>query len=137
MDLNKVTLIGNLTRDPETKEVGSKKVVRFGLATNDIWKDKKTNEKKETVIFHNVVAWDGLGETVNKYLKKGNKVFIEGRINNRAYLDKNDVRKTRSEVVARNMIMLSGRSGNNKKILIFPKMFFIDNNVALCEVPTC
>lgn len=114
MDLNKVTLIGNLTRDPETKEVNGNKVARFGLATNYAWKDKKTGEKKEDVVFHNVSAWNGLGEVAGKWLKKGNKVFIEGRVNNRSY-EKDGVKKNYSEVVAKNMIMLSGKAAKSEK----------------------
>ncbi|MBU0731305.1 single-stranded DNA-binding protein [Patescibacteria group bacterium] len=114
MDLNKVTLIGNLTRDPEIKEINGSKLAQFGLATNYSWKDKKTGDKKEDVVFHNVSAWNGLGEVAEKWLKKGNKVYIEGRVNNRTY-EKDGVKKNYSEVVAKNMIMLSGKATKTEK----------------------
>ncbi|MBU0670656.1 single-stranded DNA-binding protein [Patescibacteria group bacterium] len=115
MDLNKVTLIGNLTRDPETKEVNGNKLAKFGLATNYSWKDRESGDKKEDVVFHNIVAWNGLGSTAAKYLKKGNKVFIEGRVNNRKWEDKKGDKRFSSEVIAKNMIMLSGKSATSDK----------------------
>ena len=114
MDLNKITLLGNLTRDPEAKEVNGSKIVKFGLATNYAWKDKKTGNRKEDVVFHNIIAWNGLANTMEKWLKKGDKIYIEGRVSNRTY-EKDGVKKNYSEVVAKNLIMLSGKSKKTEK----------------------
>ena len=113
MDLNRVFLIGNLTRDPESKEIANgQKVVKFGLATNRIF--KSGGNKKEEVVFHNVIAWGKLGEIVEKYLKKGSRVYLEGRVNNRKYEDKG-VTKYYSEVVARELLMLGSTNGSKSK----------------------
>lgn len=117
MDLNQVNLIGNLTRDPEVKDLNGLKIAKFGLATNYSWRDKKSNDKKEDVIFHNVIAWRKLAEIVEKYLKKGQKVYIEGRINNRSYTDKSGNKRTASEIVANNLIMLSGKKNEKAEVV--------------------
>lgn len=114
MDLNKVTLIGNLTRDPESKNLPSgQAVVKGGVATNRVFKTKE-GEKKEVTVFHNFVAWSKLGEIVMKFLKKGDKVYLEGRIDNRSYQDKTGAKKYISEVVVDNLIMLGGASSKAK-----------------------
>lgn len=114
MDLNKVTLIGNLTRNPESKNLPSgQAVVRCGVATNRVFKTKE-GEKKELVVFHNFVVWGKLGEVVMKFLKKGDKVYLEGRIDNRSYQDKAGAKKNISEVVIENLIMLGGASSKTK-----------------------
>jgi single-strand DNA-binding protein len=106
--LNKAQLIGNLTRDPEVKETpNGKKVAQIGIATNSEWKDKEGN-KQEKVEFHNVVLWSGMADVAEKYLKKGSKVFIEGRLETRTWED-NGVKKYKTEIVAEDMIMLSGK----------------------------
>ena len=118
MNLNKVSLIGQLTRDPELKSLKSGvSVATFGLATNHKWTDHKTKEKKESVEFHNIVCWRKLAEIVNRYLKKGEKIFVEGRITNRSWEGKDGQKKYRTEVIADNLIMLSGNGsrGNAAK----------------------
>ena len=106
--LNKAQLIGNLTRDPEVKETpNGKKVAQIGIATNSEWKDKEGN-KQEKVEFHNVVLWSGMAEVAEKYMKKGSKVFIEGRMETRTWED-NGVKKYKTEIVAEDMIMLSSK----------------------------
>lgn len=103
MYLNKAFLYGNLTRDPELKSLPSGiKVVSFSIATNRTWKDKN-GIKQDSTTFHNVVAFGKIAETIAQYLKKGRGIFVEGRIENRSWEDKNDgTKKYRSEIVADN-----------------------------------
>lgn len=106
MDLNKAMIIGNLTRDPESKTTPSgQNVTSFGLATNLVWTDAN-GEKQTRPEFHNIVAWRKLGEICAQYLKKGNKVYIEGRIQTRDWEGQDGVKRYRTEIVADNMIML-------------------------------
>ena len=85
---NKVMLVGNLGQDPEMKTLeGGKKVVHFTLATKEDYKNSEGQKVKETT-WHNITAWNGLAEIASKFLKKGNEVFIEGRIVYRTYEDK-------------------------------------------------
>jgi single-strand DNA-binding protein len=113
MDLNKVTLIGNMVRDPESRTMPSgQTVVRFTLATNYAWQDARTKAKKEAVDFHDVLAWGKLGDIIAQYVKKGSKVYIEGRLRKRRAVRKDGTRQTTTEIVADNMIMLGHRTRN-------------------------
>lgn len=106
MNLNKAMLIGNLTRDPETKTTPSgQTVTTFGVATNLVWTDAN-GEKQKKAEFHNIVAWRKLGEICGQYLKKGNKVYIEGRLQTRDWEGQDGVKRYRTEIIADNMIML-------------------------------
>ena len=106
MNLNKAMIIGNLTRDPETRTTPSgQTVTNFGVATNLIWTDAN-GEKQKKAEFHNVVAWRKLGEICAQYLKKGNKVYIEGRLQTRDWEGQDGVKRYRTEIIAENMIML-------------------------------
>ncbi len=108
--LNKVMLIGNLGKDPELRYTGGgAPVATFSLATNESWKDQDGNLQERTE-WHNIVAWSKLAEICQQYLKKGRRVFVEGRIQTRSYDDKNTgVKKYMTEIVANNMIMLDPR----------------------------
>lgn len=110
--LNKVMLIGNLGKDPELRYTTSGiAVATFSLATSDSWKDQEGNMQERTE-WHNIVAWRKLAEICGEWLKKGKRVYIEGRIQNRSYDDKNTGQKRYiTEVVADNMIMLDGGGG--------------------------
>lgn len=111
MDLNKVSLIGNMVRDPESRTLGSKQnVTRFSLATNYSWQDARTKTKKESVDFHDVVAWGKLGTIVQQYVKKGSKLYVEGRIRNSSFTGKDGQKRSKTEIVAENMIMLGHRA---------------------------
>ena len=89
MDLNKVTLIGNMVRDPESRTLPSgQRVSRFSLATNYSWQDSKTKVKKEAVDFHSLIAWGRLAEILQQYVKKGSKLYVEGRLHTRQYVGK-------------------------------------------------
>ncbi len=111
--LNKVMLIGNLGKDPEIRYTGAgMPVATFSLATNESWKDQEGNLQERTE-WHNIVAWSKLAEICQQYLKKGKKIYIEGRIQTRSYDDKNTgTKKYMTEIVAANMIMLDG--GGNR-----------------------
>lgn len=116
MDLNKVSLIGNIAREPETKTLASgQSVTKATLATNQTWKDSKSGEKKSKADFHNIVGWNHLGQNMAKYLKKGDKVYFEGRINNRSWEDKEGKKKYFTDIVASHMIMLGG-SGKKEEL---------------------
>jgi single-strand DNA-binding protein len=108
---NRVTLIGNLGQDPETKTTESgKKVANFTLATDDGYKNSEGQKVNETT-WHNIVAWNGLADIAGKYLKKGRQVAVEGRIVYRSYEDKKGATKYITEIVLNDLIMLrSGKS---------------------------
>lgn len=106
--VNKVILIGNLGKDPEVKYLESKvPVANFSLATNSSWKDKE-GIKKEHTEWHNIVLWRGLAELAEKYLHKGDKIYIEGKLRTRSY-EKDNVTKYITEIIGENMTMLSGK----------------------------
>lgn len=115
MDLNKVMIIGNVTRDPESRTTPQgTNVTSFSVATNLVWTDQQGN-RQEKAEFHNVVAWRKLAEICAQYLKKGSKVYIEGRLQTRSWDDPNGVKKYRTEIVAENMIMLDRAGAGNSK----------------------
>lgn len=117
MNLNKVTLIGNLTRDPVSRKLPSgQTVTHFGLATNRTWKDIKTKERKESVEYHNLLAWSRLAEIVASYLKKGEKVYVEGRLQTRHWQDKEGLKRSRTEIVVDNLIMMGRSSAVKEKV---------------------
>jgi single-strand DNA-binding protein len=105
---NRVTLIGNLGQDPETKTTDNgKKFTHFTLATDDGYKNADGQKVNETT-WHNIVAWNGIAEIAGKYLKKGRQVAVEGRIVYRTYEDKKGVTKYITEIVLNDLIMLRG-----------------------------
>jgi single-strand DNA-binding protein len=111
MDLNKVMLIGRLTRDPETRTTPQGvSVTNFGLATGRVWKDDQGTTQERTE-FHNIVAWRRLAEICAQYLAKGRQVYIEGHLQTRSWEDQDGKKNYRTEVVADNMIMLGSRDG--------------------------
>lgn len=115
MNLNKVLIIGNLTRDPEARTTtGGQNVASFSVATSRRWKDKATGEPKEQTEFHNLVAWGRLAEIVSQYLHKGSKVYVEGRLQTRSWEDQTGTKKYRTEVIAENLIMLDRPTGATK-----------------------
>lgn len=105
MNLNKVFILGNLTRDPETKATtGGTTVCRFAVASNRMWTDKN-GQKQQKAEFHNIVAWGKLGDICAQYLQKGRLVFIEGRIETRNYVAADGVKKYWTEIIAEGMQM--------------------------------
>ncbi len=114
MDLNKVMIIGRLTRDPELRTTPSGiNVCQIGVATSYVYTNQATGQKVEQTEFHNVVLWRKLGEIAAQYLKKGTQVFIEGRLQTRSWDGKDGQKKNRTEIVADNMIMLQRASGQS------------------------
>ncbi len=112
MDLNKAMIIGRLTRDPELRTTpNGQNVASFSLATNFVWTDQ-AGQKQEKVEFHNIVAWRRLADIIGQYLKKGAKVYIEGRLQTRDWVGQDNVKRYRTEIIAENMIMLD-RAGAN------------------------
>lgn len=109
--LNKVILIGNLTRDPEVRYTSSgTPVATFGLATNRAFKDS-TGKAVETVEYHNIVTWSKLAEICGKLLKKGMKVYIEGRLQTNSWVDKDTNKNVyRTEIVAVDMFILNSKN---------------------------
>ena len=106
-------IIGNLTRDPEQKNTpAGQSLASFGVATNLVWTDQSGQQQKKTE-FHNIIAWRKLADICVKYLKKGSKVYIEGRLQTTDWTGNDGVKRYRTEIVAENMIMLDGRSGSS------------------------
>ncbi|MBI2465549.1 single-stranded DNA-binding protein [Candidatus Shapirobacteria bacterium] len=107
--LNRVLLIGNLTRDPELRYTpAGMAVASFGLATNRVWVTKQ-GEKKEDAQFHRIVAWNKLAELCSQLLSKGRRIYVEGRIQYREITDSAGVKKQVSEIVIDDMIILDNK----------------------------
>ncbi len=110
--INKVILIGNLGRDPETRYAPSGGAIcNVSIATTRNWKDRNTGEKREETEWHRVVFFDRLAEIAGEYLKKGRSVYVEGRLKTRKYQDKDGVEKYATEIVGEEMQMLGSREG--------------------------
>ncbi len=111
MNLNKAMVIGNLTREPEMRNTPSgQNVASFSVATSLTWTDNAGQQQKKTE-FHNIVAWRKLADICGQYLKKGSKVYIEGRLQTTDWTGQDGIKRYRTEIVAENMIMLD-RVGN-------------------------
>lgn len=111
--VNKVILVGNLTRDPEAKQTTSgQSIVTFGLATNREWVTQ-TGEKKSLAEYHNIAVWGSLADICQQYLRKGKLVFVEGYLKTRSWDSPDGVRIFRTEVIATDMIMLDKRPKEN------------------------
>ena len=107
--LNRVTLIGNLTRDPELRYTpGGMAVASFGLATNRVWVTKQ-GERKEDAQFHRIVAWNKLAELCSQLLSKGRRVYVDGRIQYREFTDQENNKKQIAEIIIDDMIILDNK----------------------------
>ncbi len=105
--VNKVILIGNLGADPEIRHLqNGASVANFRLATSETYKDRTTGERREQTEWHNVVAWRGLAEITEKYLRKGSKVYVEGKLRTRQWQDKDNNTRYTTEIVADEMTLL-------------------------------
>lgn len=112
--VNKVMLIGNLTRDPELKQTtNGQSIVTFGMATNREWVTKG-EDKKSLAEYHNIAAWGRLAEICSQYLKKGKFVYIEGYLKTRSWDSPEGVKIFKTEIVATDMIMLDKRGDNGE-----------------------
>lgn len=113
--VNKVILIGNVGNDPEVKQMPSgDKVANFSLATSEKWKDKSTGEQKEKTEWHRIVVFGNLCSVIESYVRKGSKLYIEGRVETRKWQDQSGQDKYSTEIVLRgfggNMVMLDSKS---------------------------
>ena len=109
--INKVILIGNLGRDPETRYTqGGSAVTNFSLATTESWRDKQSSEQQERTEWHNIVCFARLAEIAGEYLKKGSKVYIEGSLRTSSW-EQDGQKKFKTEIIARDLQMLDGRGG--------------------------
>jgi len=108
--VNKVILIGRLGKEPEVRNLDNgATVANFSMATSEVYKDRTTGERKEATEWHNIVLWRGLAEIAQKYLHKGDMVYIEGKLRTRSW-EKDGVTRHTTEIVADNMTMLSGKA---------------------------
>ena len=108
--LNKVTLIGNLGQDPEVKYMQSgDAVASFSLATSESWKDKTSGEPVEKTEWHRCVAWRKLAEIIGQYAKKGQKLYVEGKLLSRKYTDKDGAERQITEIQVNDVILLSAK----------------------------
>lgn len=111
--LNRATLIGNLTRDPEMRQTpGGQSVCSFSVATNRAWTGND-GVKQDATEFHNIVAWGKLAEICAQYLVKGKKIYVEGRLQTRDWEGQDGVKRYRTEIVAENMIMLDNKGSGS------------------------
>jgi len=111
MDLNRATILGRITRDPEVRSTPSgQSVANIGVATNRVWTDG-AGVRQEKPEYHNVVLWGKLAEIAGQYLGKGRRVYIEGRLETREWAGQDGVKKYRTEIIASNLIMLDGPRG--------------------------
>ncbi len=112
--LNKVMLIGNLGKDPEIRVLeNGVKVCTFSLATSESFKDRNTGQTTTRTEWHNIVMWRGLAEVAERFLEKGKQVYIEGKIQNRSYQDKEGNQRYISEIVANEMTMLGSKGDSD------------------------
>jgi single-strand DNA-binding protein len=119
--VNKVILLGNLTRDPELRYTEHNKAVcSFGLATNRNW-TTETGKKREEPEYHRVVAWEKLAEFCDKYLRKGRKVYVEGRLHTRSFTAKDGTEKAATEIVVEELVLLDPMPDTVREALDFQK----------------
>ena len=110
--VNKVLIVGNLGRDPETRYTpGGDCITNITVATTDSWKDKASGEKKEQTEWHRITFFGKLAEIAGQYLKKGSQIYVEGSLRTRKYKDKDGVEKYATDIKADSMQMLGGRTG--------------------------
>ena len=110
--VNKVIIVGNLGRDPETRYMpNGDAVTNVAVATTESWKDKNSGEKKELTEWHRITFYRKLAEIAGQYLKKGSQVYVEGRLQTRKWTDKDGIERYTTEIIADTMQMLGSRQG--------------------------
>jgi single-strand DNA-binding protein len=113
--VNKVILVGNLGKDPEVRHLeNGASVANFPIATTESYKDRNGN-RQETTEWHNIVLWRGLADIAEKYLRKGNQVYIEGKLRTRSWEDKEGNTRYTTEVIGDNLTMLGGRPSESSE----------------------
>jgi len=121
MGINKVILVGNVGKDPEVRHLDSGvAVTTFSLATSETYRNKE-GQKVTNTEWHNIVLWRGLAEIAEKYVKKGNPLYIEGKIRTRSWDDKDGNKRYTTEIVADNMQMLGSKQGNEETAASAPE----------------
>lgn len=120
--VNKVILIGNLGKDPEIRHFENGGVLAsFSIATSESYTDRQTGEKKENTDWHDIVLWRGLAEVAEKYLHKGTKIYVEGKLKKRSYQDREGNTRYVTEVVGEEMTILSRPDNDTKPTHPYPK----------------
>jgi single-strand DNA-binding protein len=132
--INKVTLIGNLGKDPEVQTFDTYKKAAFSLATTEYSRDKEGNEVQHTE-WHNIVMWRGLAEIAEQYLRKGNQVYIEGKIRTRSFDAKDGTKKYITEIQADNLVLLGGKREGSSENYNQPQSSNSNGHPALPVVP--
>ncbi|RJX30188.1 MAG: single-stranded DNA-binding protein [Oxalobacter sp.] len=113
--INKVIIVGNLGRDPETRyTTNGEAMCNIAVATSDRWKDKNSGEQRESTEWHRITFFGKLAEIAGQYLKKGSQVYVEGRLRTRKYTDKDGVEKYATDIIADQMQMLGSRQGGGE-----------------------
>jgi single-strand DNA-binding protein len=114
--VNKVIIVGNLGKDPEIRYTSAgKPIANITVATSETWKDKNTGEKREKAEWHKVTFFDKLAEIVGQYLKKGSKIYLEGKLQTRKWQDKDGQDRYTTEIVGSEMKMLSGKGDGESR----------------------
>ena len=115
--VNKVILIGNLGKDPEIRRLENGAVVAtFSIATSESFTDKNSGEKKEITDWHDIVLWRGLAEIAEKYIRKGTKIYVEGKLKKRSWQDKEGNTKYNTEVIGEELTILSRLETSDKTV---------------------
>jgi single-strand DNA-binding protein len=133
--VNKVILLGNLGRDPEIRSMQSgKKMASFSIATSKRWKDRNTQEQKENTSWHNIVVFnEGLVDVIERYIKKGSKIYVEGELSTRKYQDKDGNDRYTTEVVLQGynstLTMLDSRNSGSASIEEAPNSSSLDSKL--------
>ena len=113
--INKVILVGNLGRDPEVRSMqDGGKIVQLSLATSETWKDRNSGERRERTEWHRVVMYGKMAETASEYMKKGQTVYVEGRLQTNEWEDQNQVKRKTTEIRCDNFTMLGRRSDSTQ-----------------------
>lgn len=112
--VNKVILVGRLTRDPEAKETGGGTITRLGLATNESWTDRN-GQKQERTEFHNITAFGPLADTCARYLSKGRQIYVEGSLQTDEYTDRDGNQRKSTGIKAKSIQFLSGGEQNQSQ----------------------
>ena len=133
--INKVILVGNLGKDPEVRYLeGGTAVANFPIATSETFKDRTSGEKKTNTEWHNIVAWRGLAEIAEKYLKKGSQIYLEGKLRTRQWQDKDGNNRYTTEIVADNLQMLGRKDNSSTPVTMAPTN--VTTNASVKETPT-
>jgi single-strand DNA-binding protein len=136
MDLNRVTLLGRLTRDPEVRTTPSgKTVANMTIATGRVWTDS-SGTKQEKTEFSNCVLWGRLGEIAGQYLGKGRQVYVEGRLETRDWVGNDGVKRYRTEIIVSNLILLAKSGGGSSAPAVesFSDGAPVPNDISTSEV---